>query len=447
MTTRRLVVNLVAFLVVSAGLVAYGVVDLLGDPFEQGPTVSAVFPSASGVYSGFAVELNGVDVGTVRSVALARHGARVVMAIDHGITVPDDVQASIGIANDLGEQVVELTPARHGSAPPLASGAVVPVAPDGLPASVGRVVASATRLLDAIPPGRLDQLLAELATAVQGRAGDLRTIVAAGTTFADEFQHYERSFDALLANAPPVLDSVTAVGPQLEQALVNTESLVQVLATHQQGLTGLLDQGSQAAGLLRELLASQAPDVACLLHDVSHLATDLSQPANLADLSASLATNQYFFGAVDAVTVQGTAKPLTSGQQAKTDQFFLRTRLLIPPASPSGIAYQAQQGLPAVAPGAGCSTELGQGVGPAQQAGFHPAAGGSLHPPTAAEAQVRGGGDPGSAGAVPGTPSAYTTPLASSGDVPLALVGALVLPALLLAWGARPSRRAARRRG
>lgn len=450
MTTRRLVANLVAFVVVSLGFVAYGVVDLLGDPLVPGTTISAVLPNASGISSGFTVELNGVDVGSVRSVALAPHGARVVMAIDHGVEVPGDVRASIGIANDLGEQVVELTPDRHGSAPPLASGAVVPAAPDGVPASVGQVVASATRLLDAIPAGRLDQLLGELATALRGRAGDLRTIVAAGTTFADEFRHYERSFDALLANAPPVLDAVTAVGPQLEQALVNTASLVQVLATHRDGLTGLLVQGSKAAGLLRRLLASQAPDLACLLHDGSQLMTDLSQPANLADLSAALATNQLFFGAVEAVTVPGTAKPLTAGGKATTGQYFLRTRLLLPPASPPGIAYPVQRGLPAVSPGAGCSTELGQGVGPAQQAGFSPAAGGSLSPPTAAEARVRGGGTaatPGAAGATPGTPSSYRSPLAPPGGLPLAFVGALVVPALLLAWGARPSRRNARRRG
>lgn len=442
MKTRRLVANLVAFLLVSLALIAYGVVDLLGDPLESSTTVSAVFPSASGIYDNFSVELDGVDVGSVNGVQLTRHGARVDMSINHGQRIPRDVVASIGIANDLGEQVVELTPDRAGSSPPLRPGAVIPVAPDSLPVSVGHVVALATNLLKAIPAGKLDKLLTELATALQNRAGDLRTIISAGTTFSQEFLQYEQQFNALLANSPPVLDAVSAVGPQLRQALVNTESLMAVLADRSSQFTSLLVQGAKATGLLTHFQGNQQADLACLIHDFSGLSTNLAQPANLENLAQSLATNQYFFGAVNAVTVPGTAKALTSGESNNPDQYFLRTRLLLPPVSPAGIAYTTQLGLPAVKPGAACDTEFGDGAPAASQAGFVPAANGTLSPPTAADAVVRGGADP-SAPAI--SPSSYTKKVGSPDLIPLGIIGAIVLPALLLAWGALP-RRARRRR-
>lgn len=446
MMGRRLVVNLIAFLVVTLALVAYGVVDLLGNPLEGPTPVSADFPDASGLFQNFGVELNGVDVGTVSSIQLTRTGTRVDMDINHGVKVPGDVVASIDIANDLGEQVVELTPTRGGRAPALQAGAVIPVVKNGIPANVGQVVETATNLLQHIPGNDLNQLLGELATALQNRAGDLRTIISAGTTFSQEFLQYQDQFKALLANAPPVLDAVSAVGPQLEQALVNTESLVQVLATHKEDLTGLLDNGSNAVGQLNQLVTTQAPNIGCLLHDASDLASNLDQSTNLANLSATLSENELFFGAVEHVAVKGTAEPLTSDESPDPNQYFLRTRLLIPPATPPGDAYTTQVGLPAVSPGAACSTELGQGVGAASQPGFTPADGGTLDPPTAAEAQVRGGGDAASATETADVRTAFVRPVGRSDLIALVLLGAVILPSLLLAWGARPARRRQRRR-
>lgn len=448
MRTWRLVANLAVFAVVAFALIAYGVVDLLGNPFRASTKVSAVFPNASGIYTHFSVELNGVDVGTVTAVRLVRRGAEVDMTIQPGVTVPSDVKASIGIANDLGEQVVELTPSHHGDAPPLRSGALVPVVRGDVPVEVGQVVASVTKLLRAIPPGNLNALLAELAQALRGRAPDLRTIISSSISFSQQFLRYQDQFKALLANSPPVMDAVSAAGPQLTQALANTEAMVQVLARDKTYVAGDLSNGQAALGALGSLLTNQAPDLGCLIHDVSQLNANLDQPANLSNLSASLTLNRYFFGAVTAVAVTGTAKALVSGEAANPDQTMLRTRLYLPPKSPDGNTYGAQQPIPDVLPGAGCSTELGQGVGPATQPGFAPAAGGTLVAPSPSEARVRGGGDgTATASAVaPGTQQADFQGRPPAPTPALLLAGGVLLPGLVLAWGVRPARRRRRRR-
>ena len=77
-----------------------------------------MFSDASGINPHFGVQLNGVDVGSVTGVSLATGGARVKMAINPGVSVPSNVTASIDVANDLGEQVIELTPGAK-PAPPL----------------------------------------------------------------------------------------------------------------------------------------------------------------------------------------------------------------------------------------------------------------------------------------------------------------------------------------
>ena len=60
MINRRLVANLIVFFVVSFALVAYGVVNLLGNPLQSPTTLTTQFADASGLYPGFEVELNGV---------------------------------------------------------------------------------------------------------------------------------------------------------------------------------------------------------------------------------------------------------------------------------------------------------------------------------------------------------------------------------------------------
>ena len=441
MINRRLVVNLIVFFVVSFALVVYGVVNLLGNPLQSPTMLTTQFADASGLYPGFEVELNGVPVGTVTSTALTGTATKVTMRINPGTSVPDDVQSSVQIANDLGEQVVNLVPSRGGPAPALASGATVPVAPNQVPANVGAVVASATRLLQAIPGGDLNKLLGELATSLAGQAGNLRTLVSAGTTFSKEFVAYQQQFTELLANAPPSLNAITAVAPELRQDLANTAALVQVLAQQKAGLHTLLTSGSSAFNAVDDLLTSQSANLGCFLHDSADILSNVAEPTNLTNLSQGLAYNTYFFGAVENIAVPGVAKPTTTNGSA-TNQTFLRTRLLFPPViDEQAQSYGAASSIPNTLPGAGCVTAFGNGVGPATQPGFTPAAGGHVVAPSAQEADV----EVASATPVGQVASAsYHEPANRQGL--LLVLGGLVVPALFLAWGARPARRRSRRR-
>ncbi len=392
MITRRVAINLGAFLLVAVVLVFFGFVNLLGNPLAARTQLRAIFPDASGLSPNFDVTYDGVAVGSVSGVKLVPNGVLVTMALDPGQSVPGDVVADVDLANALGEQQIDLVPTHGGTAPPLRSGATVPVDPNGIPASVGQLVAVATRLLNAIPPGDLNSVLHQLAIALNGHGQDLRTITDESRVFAQEFLAYQSQFEALLANAPPVLSAVSAVGPQLRQALANTAVLAQVLANRRGDLANAVDQGKTVAADLNTLLARQLPDLACLTHDFADLTANLDEPANLANLNTALLTNGYFFGAVDGVSPAGRAVSLYPGDPTRDDQFWLRTRLLLPPSQPQASQYSVPKGLPPTKPGAGCSTEFGNGVGPATQA--HPSPpgpGGRLIPPTAAEAVVRGG--------------------------------------------------------
>ena len=71
-------------------------------------TVYAVFSNISGLSVGAPVEIAGVDVGKVASIALDEYDARVKMIVDEGIALTTDVIASIKTKGLFGEKYIEL---------------------------------------------------------------------------------------------------------------------------------------------------------------------------------------------------------------------------------------------------------------------------------------------------------------------------------------------------
>lgn len=73
--------------------------------------VSTVFPTAGGLKQGVAVEVAGIQVGTVNKIELyGDNQARVTMAIQEGIRLPSDSAAQIKASGILGDKYVELMP-------------------------------------------------------------------------------------------------------------------------------------------------------------------------------------------------------------------------------------------------------------------------------------------------------------------------------------------------
>ena len=70
-------------------------------------------------------------------------------------------------------------------------------------------------------------MLDEAATALDGREQDLRELTQDLDLFAEQVLEHEDSFRSLLETAPPVLDSVTSVSPELQSALEDTATITQ----------------------------------------------------------------------------------------------------------------------------------------------------------------------------------------------------------------------------
>lgn len=360
MITRRIIANLVVFFTLSAALIVYGGITLFGNPFDQRRTLVAELPDAGGLRTGFSASHDGVVVGTVSGLELNGDAVRVTVELDPGVTVPSGVEAKVVRASAVGEQRLDLVSTGAAPGKALPDGAVVPLAEDPIPPDVADVLETTNRLLAALPADDLNILVRELATSVDGRAGDLKAINRALADIDEDVIDLEPDLRAVLEDGPKVLDDFTAMSPAAHRALRNTDVLTRTLASRDEDLVDLFADGSDLAETFDRVLLDDRASLTCIIGDARSIAHTL-QGETLDHLDQGLALNQVFFGAIDDVAVRGDAADVGYGP-AQDDALWLRSRLLFPPESPPGSRYVPPRAPRPVVTGEGCRNQYGTGA-------------------------------------------------------------------------------------
>ncbi|MHB8467397.1 MAG: MCE family protein [Acidimicrobiales bacterium] len=377
MISRRTIINLGVFFGLTLVLIGYGYFSLVQNPLNRPMTLYSYIDDTGGVRPGFTVALRGVPIGHVQGLSLAHlrqtdgttvDKIKLSIGIDRGIQVPGDAKVQVERANPLGEQQVDLVPSENGTAPPARGGQVLAATSTPTPPDVGQVVEAANRIFAAVPTDDLRTVIHELATAFNGRGADLRTLIEASSQYSREVLAYQDQFKALLTNAPPVLNTIAAVGPQLRDALAQTKALADVLARRAPDLVNLARTSTSFSTLFSQLLDQSTPNLACLIKDLGDVGTNLSAKPQLGNLDQTLLLNTYFFGPVNAITPAGTSVPLTNGPPPHV-QTWLRVRTLLPPQQPPAISYPTANRVPDTYPGAACLSQFGSGVPAGAQVG------------------------------------------------------------------------------
>lgn len=111
---QRKGVEVVVGLFVLVGILALGYLSIkLGKVEIFGPRgyeVYALFPSVGGLKNGATVEIAGVPIGRVDSIALAEYQARVTMLVNAKVKLSDDSIVSIKTKGLIGEKFVQISP-------------------------------------------------------------------------------------------------------------------------------------------------------------------------------------------------------------------------------------------------------------------------------------------------------------------------------------------------
>jgi phospholipid/cholesterol/gamma-HCH transport system substrate-binding protein len=139
-TRTEIIVGL--FVVVGIACLGYlaiklGKLEVFG---ASGYTVYGDFPSVAGLKVGDPVEIAGVRVGRVESMALAEDRARVFLRLDEGIQLQEDVIASVRARGLIGDKFVLLTPGASEKIIPAGGRIRETDSPPDIPDLIGKIV-------------------------------------------------------------------------------------------------------------------------------------------------------------------------------------------------------------------------------------------------------------------------------------------------------------------
>jgi phospholipid/cholesterol/gamma-HCH transport system substrate-binding protein len=289
--TSKTVRSALALVIVVAGVLT--AVDVTKGPATY--PLNVVYPNAPGLFTGAAVDVLGVKVGTVTQVQNVGDQVHVTLAVNDGTKVPSGAFASLVAAQLLGSPDVDLNPG-YTSGPSLASGATIPEGHTAVPVSTDEVLKELQHTLNAINPHAVGDLVSNLATDLDGQGSNLNKLIssAAGTVqlLADKGNDLGQ-LNGTLAQLTGTLDTDTG---QIEQLVREYDTVSSTVAQHSGQLN---DAITQLAGASTGLVNLLVPNVQSLEADAGTVTTvGRTLDRNLASVDAILQNgNNLFQGA------------------------------------------------------------------------------------------------------------------------------------------------------
>jgi virulence factor Mce-like protein len=281
----------VAAIVIVAAVVV-GVEVTKGAPTYQ---LNVVYSSAPGLFTGAAVDVLGVKVGSVTNVQNVGDKVHVTLAVNQGTKIPSAAFASLVQPQLLGSPDVDLNPGYTAGAY-LPSGATISEDHTAVPVSTDELLKELQRTLNALNPHAVGSLVSNLATDLDGQGQNLNKLIAsaAGTVqLLAEKGNDLGQLNGTLAQLTGTLDTDTS---QIEQLITEYDTVSTTVAQHSGQLNDAITQLSGASSGLVTLLV---PNIQPLEADVGTVTTvGRTLDRNLANVDEILQNgNNLFQGA------------------------------------------------------------------------------------------------------------------------------------------------------
>ncbi|MHB1987342.1 MAG: MlaD family protein [Acidimicrobiales bacterium] len=283
--------TVVASSLLVAGLVALGIW-VSSSPGTY--PVSAVFPSGQGLFSGAAVRLLGVQVGTVTDVEYSGGAVHVSMEVNGAQSIPADVHAALVAPLLLGQPDIELSPGYTGG-PTLRSGATIAESRTAVPVSTDELLKQLQRVLGAVRPTSLHNLVGNLALDLAGQGGQLHQLITSASGTLQLLAAKGDNLGRLNGSLAQLTGTLRANENQLLDLVQQYETVSGVIAGHQQALGASINDLSKASAQLAGLIS---PNLKPLEQDVAVVATaGRTLDRNLGNLDSVMASSRLLFAA------------------------------------------------------------------------------------------------------------------------------------------------------
>lgn len=250
----RIKVNLVAFLVISLGLV-YGMATQVLSILQPRYSVFAMFPDAGGVFTNQEVTYRGVTVGQVGDMSVTEEGVKIELMIEEEYNeIPEeDVEARVMFKSAVGEQFVDLLPAGD-DGPYLEDGDVIPMDQNSIPVSTQELLTTLEAVLRGVPPEALEGAVDALGIGLTGHGPDIATIIESMAELAELFADRAPEVQGILQEGTEVGSAFVDSGEDFKRAIRELVAVSEELSEDRPHITRLLQNTNLASGEVVALL-------------------------------------------------------------------------------------------------------------------------------------------------------------------------------------------------
>ncbi len=316
---RRIPLRKVVTVVVVAlvALLAGGIAVLV----TSGPstmTFSARFATAPGLFTGNAVDVLGMQVGSVTKITPGPTYVTVAMQVPAGSPIPADADALIMAPQVVNDRYVQLNPGYSGG-PLMQDNAVIPLSRTAVPISVDGIVDS------------LDQLARALGPNGANAHGALSAFVASS---ARAFGGDGTALHSTLTSLGQALGALSSKSPQLTALFDNLGNLSQVASQY----TGTYQAFANNLAVVSTDLAGDDSEIGATLANLQKALGALAQftATNSSALGSSVSNLDVFAGAVAA-----KQQALAQAFEALPDALDNISQA-VDPSAPGGAALRAR---------------------------------------------------------------------------------------------------------
>ena len=269
MISWRIKVNLVAFLLISLGLV-YAMATQVLTILQPRYSVYAMFPDAGGVFTNQEVTYRGITVGQVGEMKVVEDGVSIELKIEEKYNeIPkENVEARVMFKSAVGEQFVDILPATDGE-PFLADGDEIPMEQNSIPVSTQELLSTLEAVLRGVPPESLKGAVDALGVGLTGHGPDIATIIESMAELAELFAERAPEVQSILRNGTEVGEAFVDSGDDFRRAIQQLVAVSEELSQDRGDLQRLLENTNITSEEVTRLLTEYDANIDRFLPDLA----------------------------------------------------------------------------------------------------------------------------------------------------------------------------------
>ncbi len=254
--------------------------------FSHRHQLNAQLADVTGLATGDTVNIAGVQVGQVSSIAVQHGHALIGMNIDNTVKLHRSTDVGMRWHNVIGQKEIALYPS--GSGPMLGSNATIPLSHDVTDASINSFLNSIGPLLASINPSEANEFVENVSGALEGDTAQINQLINSGATVSTTVGQLDSQVGQIIGNLNQVLAAIASRSGDVASLVDNLQTVSSALASKNTLLDSVVGNLSQVAADLANLIGSNKQTLNSTIDNLQVVAADIQNHQQ--DLATGLST-------------------------------------------------------------------------------------------------------------------------------------------------------------